>query len=206
MLKPMSRPFLMSTFGWVVGALTLTGCIPSGTNSAIVSAGQPGLVFPQVVGINLDGDSVTVPDDLEGELNLVAVAFERNQQVLVDTWIAEADRLSERYPGLRFYEVPTIYQAQPLFRLWVNNGMRSGITDSTARRRTVTVYVDREQFIHELAIPDLSDIHVLLLDDSGRVLWRAAGPADDESIASLSAWLDTRSRHTWIHPSDRRTN
>ena len=57
-----------------------------------------------------------------------------------------------------------------------------------------TVYVNREEFIRELAIPDLSDIHVLLLDGEGQALWRAEGPVGDESLASLSNVLESVSR------------
>ena len=85
--------------------------------------------------------------------------------------------------------MPTIYEANPAFRMWVNNGMRSGIRDADARQRTITVYLDRERFIELLAIPDMGDIHVFLLDDAGHVLWRTAGARDEEKMASLEKAL-----------------
>ena len=127
----------------VLGAMSVAGCIPAGENSSIQTAGPAGVMFPEVVGIDLEGDEVTLPGGFAGRRNLVAVAFERNQQPVVDTWIAAAEPLLARDPGLRLYEVPTIYESTALLRLWANNAMRSSITDPVARRRTVTVYLDR---------------------------------------------------------------
>lgn len=177
-----------------MGTIVSSGCISAGSNSPVVSGGTSDLTFPDVVGIDLEGQARALPATLEGQHNLVAIAFERDQQRLVDTWIVEADRLVERYGSLRFYEIPTISESNALFRLWVNNGMRSGIADPAARQRTVTLYVDRDQFTRALDIPDVSDIHVLLLDDAGRVLWRAAGAADHEKLAALSRVLEMTGR------------
>lgn len=182
---------------WWMGALLMTGCISSGSNSEIVSHMPAGTRFPEVVGINLEGDEVALPAGFEGTLNLVAIAYEREQQPDVDTWIPAAEQIAKSDPRVRFYEVPAINESNPLFRLWVNNGMRSGITDPAARRRTVTIYVDRVHFNRGLAIPDMSSIQVLLLDNAGRVLWRTPGPLSDHSLASLSRVL-VRLGHTAV--------
>ena len=168
-----------------MGALILAGCIPAGVNSPIHQSGEAGATFPEVVGIDLEGDEVALPAGFEGRQNLVAVAFEREQQAVVDTWIAAAEPLLAQDVELRLYEVPTIYEGPAAFRFWVNNGMRSGITDQVARRRTVTIYVDRNEFNAALSIPDTSDIHVLLVDAEERIAWRTTGPADHNKVASL---------------------
>ena len=86
---------------------TMAGCIPPGQNSPILASGPAGTVFPEVTGINLEGDRVPLPAGFSGTLNLVAVAFEQDQQPIVDTWIETVDELIANTPGLRFYEVPT---------------------------------------------------------------------------------------------------
>ncbi len=174
--------------------LCMVGCIPAGKNSSVTVTGPAGSVFPQVSGINLAGEEVRLPDGFEGEANVVVLAFEREQQQLVDTWVGPVDGLRGRLPDLELYEVPTIYRANPAFRLWVNNGMRSGIPDPVARERTITVYVDRERFMEVLAIPDMSDIHVLLLDAKGTIQWRATGPSDEHKLASLRDALSEMGR------------
>ncbi len=175
--------------GGLLSALTLAGCIPAGVNSPVVATSSAGVTFPEVVGIDLEGEQLSLPAGFAGRRNLVAIAFEREQQAVVDTWIRAAEPLLARDPGLRLYEVPTIYEGSALFRLWVNNGMRAGITDQVARRRTVTVYVDRDRFIAALSIPDTRDVHLLLLDADGQIAWRTTGPADPDKLAALSQAL-----------------
>ena len=175
--------------GWFFSALTLVGFIPAGVNSPVQSIGVTGAIFPSVVGIDLEGTKISLPAGLAGRRNLVAVAFERDQQAVVDTWIEAAQPLLARDADLRLYEVPTISEGSPLFRFSVNNGMRAGITDEEARRRTVTIYVDRERFNAALSIPDTREVHVLLLDADGRIIWRTAGPADGRKFADLARAL-----------------
>lgn len=183
------QSIILRVVGSLLGALTLSGCIPAGINSQVQSSGVAGVRFPEVVGIDLEGREISLPTGLAGRRNLVAVAFEREHQPVVDTWIAGVEPLLVQDPELRLYEVPTIYEGSTLFRLWLNNGMRAGITDQVARRRTVTIYVDREQFNTALSIPDTSDVHLLLLNADGLIAWRSTGPANDEKLAALSQAL-----------------
>ncbi len=180
-----------SSFALILGALSLAGCIGAGRVSEVGSVSSPGAAFPSVAGINLEGEEIQLPQGFAGRLNLVAVAFEREQQADVDTWIGASERLGDE-ADLRFYEVPTIYEAGAAFRLWVNNGMRAGIPAPEARARTITVYLDREAFLKTLAIPDVTSIHVFLLDDAGRVLWRTAGAATPDKLDELRKKLDTQ--------------
>ena len=188
------QPITLRVLVGVLGALTLTGCIPPGINSPVQSSGATGVAFPDVVGIDLEGEQVSLPGGFAGRRNLVAVAFERDQQAVVDTWITAVEPLLARDRDLRLYEVPTIYESSVLFRLWVNNGMRAGIPDPAARRRTVTVYLDRERFTTALAIPDTREVHLLLLEADGRIVWRTTGPADDEKLAALADALEVNGR------------
>ena len=188
------QPITLRVLVEVLGALILTGCIPAGINSPVQSSGAMGVAFPDVVGIDLEGEQVSLPGGFAGRRNLVAVAFERDQQAVVDTWITAVEPLLARDRDLRLYEAPTIYESSALFRLWVNNGMRAGIPDPAARRRTVAVYLDRERFTAALAIPDTRDVHLLLLEADGRIAWRTTGPADDEKLAALADALKVNGR------------
>ena len=199
------QPTTLRVLVGVLGALTLTGCIPAGINSPVQSSGATGVAFPDVVGIDLEGEQVSLPGGFAGRRNLVAVAFERDQQAVVDTWITAVEPLLARDRDLRLYEVPTIYESSALFRLWINNGMRAGIPDPAARRRTVTVYLDRERFTTALAIPDTREVHLLLLEADGRIVWRTTGPADDQKLAALADALDVsgRTRRTYTNTGKR---
>ena len=48
--------------------------------------------FPNVKAANLEKRNFNLPADFEGERNLLLVAFEREQQKDVDTWLREMKR------------------------------------------------------------------------------------------------------------------
>ena len=142
--------------------------------------------MPAVSGSNLQRERLNLPEDLEGEWNLVLIAFQQWHQRQVDTWIPFVRRMEETYPAVRYYELPTIQRLNALARTFINEGMRAGIPDPVARERTITLYVDKGAFRAALDLPDEDNIYVLLLDRQGRVLWRAEGaftPDKGESLA-----------------------
>jgi len=133
------------------------------------------VVFPNVEGSNLQGTKFELPGDLEGDLNLVLIAFKREQQELVDTWLPFARSLEDRFEGFRYYELPTIYRANAAYRWMINNGMRMGIKDPKARAATITLFLDKEKFREALEIPHEGTIYALLVEKTGRVVWRVDG-------------------------------
>jgi len=143
--------------------------------------------FPTVSGSNLQRKKLTLPQDFQGELNLVLIAFQRWQQSQVDAWIPFARQLEETHPALRYYELPTIQRLNALARTVVNEGMRAGIPDPVARERTITLYLDKKTFRQALQFPHEDDIYVLLLDRQGQVLWRAEGGFTAEKGDALAA-------------------
>ncbi len=148
--------------------------------------------FPVVTGSNLQGKSLSLPDAFEGEWNLVFIAFQQWQQGQVDSWIPFARQLEESQPELRYYELPTIEKRSRLARTFINEGMRAGIPDPVARERTITLYLDKTAFRKALQLPHEDDIHVLLLDRRGQVLWRTEGPFAPVKGDSLTVALQAR--------------
>jgi hypothetical protein len=143
--------------------------------------------FPDVTGSNLQREKLNLPQDFQGELNLVLIAFQQGQQTQVDTWIPFARRLEETHPGVRYYELPTIQRLNVLARTFINEGMRAGIRDPLARDRTITLYVDKSAFREALQLPGEDAVYVLLLDRRGMVLWQAEGTFTQEKGESLAA-------------------
>ena len=64
--------------------------------------------------------------------------------------------------------------------------MRRGIPDQQARESTITLYIDKDPFRAEMGIPDEQTIYVLLLDATGRVIWRTEGAHADEKGNALA--------------------
>jgi hypothetical protein len=147
--------------------------------------------FPRVTGTNLNKQKFNLPDDFEGELNLVLVAFQRGQQLMVNTWLPTADLLENIHRNLRYYELPTISRMNPVARWFINSGMRSGIKDLKSRQETITIYLDKKPFRKALDIPDKENIHIFLVDKKGQVVWRSEGPCNVEKAERLSDFVES---------------
>jgi len=131
-----------------------------------------------------------LPQDFQGERNLLLIAFERGQQKDIDTWLAQMKRYADLDKGFCYYEIPTIESMNRLMRWFINTGMRSGIPDKKARERTITLYIDKEPFKKSLQIPDEKKIYAMVVDRSGNVLWRATGPYDEANGNRLQEFLE----------------
>lgn len=148
------------------------------------------VVFPTLGGTNLSGRDFTLPRDFEGRLNLVFVAFQREQQAVVDTWLPHARELAFRNPELRFYELPTIARRWVLIRPIIEGGMRGGVTEKAARDATITLYTDTDRFRRSLALPSDRQVYALLVDRAGRVRWRSEGGFTAARGAALDAAVE----------------
>jgi len=141
--------------------------------------------FPKVQAFNLEKREFSLPADFEGERNLLLVAFEREQQKDIDTWLHEMKRFEELDPGLRYYELPTIERPNGLVRWFIDSGMRRGIPDRKARERTITLYLDKKPFCEALRITGQKKIYEFLVNREGEVLWQSDGVFDEKKAASL---------------------
>lgn len=135
--------------------------------------------------MSLCDEEVLLPSDLEGELNLLAVAFHRGHQKEVDTWIPLFRELESEVPGLAGYEIPTISSSWRPLRRFIDGGMKAAIPDPLTRRRTVTVYGDVAKVTDGLGLLDRDRIAVVLIDRQGKVLWMARGPLEERSPEDL---------------------
>ncbi len=131
--------------------------------------------FPQVEGRSLEDKEVTLPSGLEGEVNLLAVAFHRTHQRDVDTWIPLFRELEATVSGLAGYEIPTISGGWKPVRKFIDGGMKAAIPDPLTRKRTVTVYGDVGKVTDGLGLPGRDEIAVVLCDREGEILWMTTG-------------------------------
>lgn len=145
--------------------------------------------FPNVSGSNLLRERIDLPGDLAGELNLLFIPFQQWQQMVVDSWVPFSQGLEEKYPDLRFYELPTIREMNWFAKNFINEGMRAGIPNPDTRGRTITLYIDKSSFRSALEISSEEDITVLLVDSDGYVLWRSLGGFSKEKGNELEQFI-----------------
>jgi hypothetical protein len=179
----------------VITTIILTIALDFGGTVAIASTDSPRIArFPTLTASNLEKRVFNLPADFEGENNLLLVAFEREQQKDVDTWLHQMKRFETvnsgtGRPKFQYYELPTIERPIALTRWFIDSGMRHGIPDRKARERTITLYLDKKPFCEALLITDQKTIYEFLVNRHGDVLWSSQGVFDETKAASLSAVL-----------------
>jgi hypothetical protein len=166
--------FILAFAGWRIGV---------GRSRLQIQSDQ--VHFPTVSGFNLERQEFEFPRDFAGQLNLLFVPFLQRQQLTVNTWLPFAQELEATVPGLVYYELPTIDEMPMLSRTFINEGMRAGIPDPKSRQRTITLYIDTPRFRQALDIPGKNEVHILLVDRQGEILWRATGDFTPEKGAEL---------------------
>ena len=143
------------------------------------------MTFPNVNGANLLRQKKTLPQDFQGEFNLLFIPFKQWQQEEVNSWMGLVETLEEQVNGLFYYELPTIRSLNTLSRWFINEGMRAGIPNPKTRERTITLYVDKADFRVALNMTDEEHIYVVLVDRQGNELFRTRGELNSQAEAAL---------------------
>jgi hypothetical protein len=152
--------------------------------------GEAETVFPRIEGKALTGRKFEVPGDLAKAHNLILVAFLREQQEDVDTWIPRAESIESSDPDFAFFEFPVLPEMNPVSRWFIYQGMRGGIPSEEARARTVTFHLEKEEFKRTLGIASEDHISVFLVDPEGAVIWRSKGRWSQEKEGDLRSVLE----------------
>ena len=142
--------------------------------------------LPTVKGSNLMRQKMIFPDAFAGDINLVFIAFLRRHQDLIDEWGPFVEELAHQHTELHYYEFPTFPRKGPIYRTFLNEGMRAGIPNEATRARTITLYLDKRAFRKALDIDGEQNMWVYLFDKSGNVLWRTEGRFSQEKGAALN--------------------
>jgi hypothetical protein len=143
------------------------------------------MIFPRVIAKNLHRKQLVLPGDFQGQLNILLIPFFQWHQTKVDTWLPFLKSLENNLPNIRYYELPTIQSKNVIAQTFINEGMRAGIPDQVARDRTITLFLDKNDFCRSLEITSEEDITIILVDRTGQVFWRNMGGFSSEKGESL---------------------
>lgn len=179
-LRP-NDSYLRTVFSLLIFCLLAGSFAQGSTPAAATALGQ----FPAIEATDLDHARLNLPQDFAGQLNLVIVSFAREQQQDVDTWIPAARQIQSGHSKFRFYEPLIMSRENFLYRWWFNAALRSNTTDKDLRDRILTAYVSKTAFKRSLHIANEKNVVALLVDQKGRVYWRADGPCTDEGTRQL---------------------
>lgn len=128
--------------------------------------------FPQLEAEDLNGKAYTLPQALPSRNTLVLIAFKREQQKAVNTWIDGLELKSNKLPWL---EIPILEDYGSWFKWFVDNGMRKGIKSEYERSKVVTIYTDKASFNQALGIPSENTIYAAVVNQTGEVLATQSG-------------------------------
>ncbi len=133
--------------------------------------------FPKIEVKTLSGKRLVLPDDAEGRVVLIGVAFVREAQSMLDSWM---DHFEELCQGKEVYELPIIESdLWKIFSGFIDRGMRSGIPEEK-HDLVGTHYGDASEFKEKLGIVDTDLGYVFLVDEEGNIKFRGEGHADEE--------------------------
>ena len=142
-------------------------------------------LFPTLSSKALDGRRITLPDDCNGHVTLVFIAFRREAQSMIDSWAGPFNEAFGADPRVLVYEVPMIGSLTgKLMGGFIDAGMRSGIPEAR-HRYVVTWYGSYNRYSDILGMDDLSAAYLFLLDKDGRIRWREKGFSDSAGLQEL---------------------
>jgi ATPase complex subunit ATP10 len=143
---------------------------------------EMGTPFPKIKARSLAGTEFTLPDVAKGQVTLVAIAFRRQAQRMLDSWLVPFERAFGEQPTVTVYEVPMIEGR--IFK-WmastIDAGMRAGIPKEK-HNHVVTYYGNAAKYRQILEMEDRSLGYIFLLDPEGRIRWRGEGFAEPDEI------------------------
>ena len=144
--------------------------------------------FPSIQGSNLNKEKKVVPDDFVDKNLIVIVAFQQWHQPLVDESISllENNGLGETH---NIIEVPTVQKTTKLAEIYLDGIMRAGIRDDRIRNRTITAYLDKNQFLEILDIPSDETIHWFLIEKNSKdILARGYGIIAEKDLELINSY------------------
>ncbi len=188
---------MIATIAIIVIAMTINDA-PDVTEAQIETieciredTGETCIRFPMISGDNLTGMPVTYPRDFSGTYTLTVLPFDRDQQVIADTWLPYVRELGDEYSEFSYYNIPVFPDLDTGFRIVARAGLVLLIQDAFLREITTTVFLDnRDEFLSALDIPDVELIQILLLNDNNEVVWRESGEFTAEKGEALVQLLD----------------
>lgn len=191
--RPISCRFLDFAFYLCLG-LIFSACVGASVANQIPTASAPDgapVRFPQVSVSDLNGQSYELPVGLPSARAVIVMGFAHSQREEVARWAKALTLAVNGKADLMLIEMPVIDGGSAALRSVIRNGMRAGISDEDTRRRTMTLFVNRDEFARTLKLSSVEQPAVVLIARDGAILWKASGALSPEQLAGLSDVLAT---------------
>ena len=144
--------------------------------------------FPTIEAETLSGKKILFPDITTGKYALILVAFKRQTQGEVDSWL---DPFIEEFgdrESVTFYEIPMISKNWKWMSGWIDAGMRSGVPKNK-HDHVATYYGPLTEYFDYFGVDDSGKVYVFLLDPEGNIIWKTSGRANENTFNELRALM-----------------
>ena len=119
---------------------------------------------------------------------IIIVAFQQWHQGLVDQSINLLE-YNEMDLTHNIIEVPTIRKTNKLNEIYLDGVMRAGIRDDRIRNRTITAYLNKEEFKEDLDIPNEETIYWFLIKEgTNKILIQGEGIITEKELELIQSY------------------
>lgn len=150
-------------------------------------------IFPPMEGETVDGRSVALPPQGSASFTIVAMAYGKKAEPLLEKWYAPAYARFVAKHGLfagsyevELFLVPVFTGLNKAGYAATMNRLRREV-DPEIARRVLFVKDDARQVIHDLGLTDKDVPYFFVLDPQGRILERVSGAFSVEKLDALEA-------------------
>ncbi|WP_332449583.1 hypothetical protein [Methanoculleus sp.] len=145
-----------------------------------------GRTFPTLLATSLTGRVVTLPDDAEGEVSLIVLAFLESASSMEESWSGPFTGAFTTNSRVKTYLVAVVEDNLIGRSLAdrISRGLRGGVPPAQ-HDMVLTIPGDIERCRRAYAIKDASLAHIYLLDGRGIIRWMERGTATPEGLDTL---------------------
>lgn len=133
--------------------------------------------LPTLRGEYLSGRKAELPKDASGKMALLLMGFSYQSRFAVEAWTKRFREDFEKDTRVTFYEIPMIGGMARMGKWFIDSGMRRG-TPKSDHENVITVYGGTDVWKKSLNVGDESLAYLILLDPTGRIVWRHDGKYD----------------------------
>jgi hypothetical protein len=144
--------------------------------------------FPVIKAETLSKKEVVFPEVTRGKYAFILIAFKRQTQGGVDSWLEPFIKDYGGRDDIDFYEIPMISGNWKWMSSWIDSGMRQGVAEFK-HDHVATYYGPLKKYFEYFGVRDSGTVYVFLVDPEGQIIWRETGPADDRKYGKLKDLL-----------------
>ena len=149
---------------------------------------EAGSLLPQLSGENLAGTPVVLPEEAKGKIAFLAITFSEKAGKSAQPWRERFAKDHRSQPNVTDYSAAMLGGAPSIFRGMIKRAIKKGVPPQS-QNRFLIVTSDNETWKKQLNVTDDDLPYLLLIDATGRVIWKDQGVFDETKYQALKTKL-----------------